>query len=413
MFKKHRILFLFALFLFLSCQNSPDSSIWPPDTSKDAPRPIIERIEADPTTIDKNGATFAGIGVIDIIGTNFSETPEDNQVFFNGTLGEILSATSTDLKVKVPNLVSDSIAIKVNVKGALLYAAYHDKDYYTTFKTKKAILRYLAIDQNIDASGLAVDKDDNIYFLTTKKKILKISDPDSDAVVYGTAPLIVTQDMHFGPDGSLFFTRGTRSIYVIPPGGGKAGRYVSAKGNISFIDFDASLNMYVAGKSGNIQRIKQDKTILFVADYADYRISALRVYNGSVYVAAEYFGTGTPDVLEGIWKNKINEPDSVLGANELVLNWHDKFPDGFTHITALTFDENGKMLIGQNRGNAVFLMQDDAYLYPEILFAPAGNLTWGNGNYLYMNFRSEDATKRTIQRIEILNKGAIYYGRPN
>ncbi len=413
MFKKHGILFLFALILFYSCETTPDKSIWPPDTSNDAPRPTIERVEADPTTIDKDGVTFAGIGIINIIGTNFSANPQENRVYFNGTPGTILSANTTSLKVKVPTLISDSIAIQVGVQGALQYAAYNGKNYYSPFKTKNAIFGYLAIDQNIDASGLAVDKEDNVYVLTTGKKILKLSAPDSDAVVYGTTSLIVTPDMHFGPDGSLFITRGTRSIYTIPPGGGAASRYVSAKSNVSFIDFDANQNLYAAGKGGDIQRIKQDKTILIVADYSDYYINALRIYNGYVYVAAEYKGTDSTQIAEGIWKNKINDPDSSLGENELILNWHDKFPDGLIHITALTFDENGKMFIGQNEGNAVYLLQDDAYLYPEILFGPAGNLTWGNGNFLYMNFRSEDGTKRTIQRIELLNRGAIYNGRPN
>ena len=412
MFKKHGILFLFALILFYSCETTPDKSIWPPDTSNDAPRPTIERVEADPTTIDKDGVTFAGIGIITIIGTNFSVNPQENRVYFNGTPGTILSANTTSLKVKVPTLISDSIAIQVGVQGALQYAAYNGKNYYSPFKTKNAIFGYLSIDQNIDASGLAVDKEDNVYVLTTGKKILKLSAPDSDAVVYGTTSLIVTPDMHFGPDGSLFITRGTRSIYTVPPGGGKATRYAVAKSNVSYIDFDADLNMYAAGKGGDIQRFKPDKTVIIVADYTDYIIHALRVYAGYVYVAAQYTGTDSSNTLEGIWKNKINQPDSVLGTNELILDWRTKFPDGETHITALTFDENGKMLVGQSDGNAVYLLQDDAYLYPEILFAPVGNLTWGDGNFLYMNFRSEDGTKRTIQRIELLNKGAIYNGRP-
>ncbi|RLD12922.1 hypothetical protein DRI50_08220 [candidate division KSB1 bacterium] len=410
---KYSLLFLAFALIYAACEKIPENKIWPVDTSNDKEQPVITKVYPDPSSMDDDSVAFAAVGYIYIEGQGFSATPEENRVFFNGERGDVVSASPTKLKVKLPNVVGDSIKVHVSVKGALLFAKYKTLDYYFPFRAKSVVKSYKAIDKFIDASGLAVDKDDNVYVLTTAKKILKLTDPDSTLPEeYGTSIFITTPCMRFGPDGSLYLTRGTKSIYKVPPGGGKAKRWVSAPSYVSFLDFDENQNLYAGGKGGEIDIIHPDKSKMTGATYTDYYISSLRVYNGYVYISAEYRGDDSTQIQQGIWKNKILDANGNLGANELVVNWTDLMGKEGPNILSITFDEDGEMYIGLDKENAVYLLNKKEYWYSEVLVPPATVLTWGNGKYLYINKHAELPDDRQILRVELSKKGAIYYGRP-
>ncbi len=410
---KYSLLFLAFALIYAACEKIPENKIWPVDTSNDKEQPVITKVYPDPSSMDDDSVAFAAVGYIYIEGQGFSATPEDNRVFFNGERGDVVSASPTKLKVKLPNVVGDSIKVHVSVKGALLFARYKTLDYYFPFRAKSVVKSYKAIDKFIDASGLAVDKDDNVYVLTTAKKILKLTDPDSTLPEeYGTSIFITTPCMRFGPDGSLYLTRGTKSIYKVPPGGGKAKRWVSAPSYVSFLDFDENQNLYAGGKGGEIDIIHPDKSKMTGATYTDYYISSLRVYDGYVYISAEYRGDDSTQIQQGIWKNKILDANGNLGANELVVNWTDLMGKEGPNILSITFDEDGEMYIGLDKENAVYLLNKKEYWYSEVLVPPATVLTWGNGKYLYINKHAELPDDRQILRVELSKKGAIYYGRP-
>lgn len=410
-FKKYLLLSIVFAFIF-ACKDIPENKIWPVDTSKDLEQPVITRVYPDPSTMDEDSVAFAAVGYVYIEGKGFASQPEDNRVFFNGERAEVISANPTQLKVKMPNVVGDSIKIHVSVKGALLFARYKDKDYYSPFRAKSVVKKFAAIDKFVDASGLEVDANENIYFLTTDKKILKVSDPDSAAEEYGTSIFIITPCMRFGPDSALYVTRGIKSIYRVPPGGGKTKRWVSANSKVSYLDFDENHNMFAGGKGGAIELIHLDKTKATVADYSDYYITSLRVYDGYVYVAAQYEGTDSTMIQEGIWRNKILDATGNLGDNELVVDWTSLMGAEGPHITSITFDEDGEMYIGLDKDQAIYLLNAGTYFYPEVLSAPATTITWGNGKYLYINHHTDLPDKRSILRVELSKKGAIYYGRP-
>ena len=148
------------------------------------------------------------------------------------------------------------------------------------------------------------------------------------------------------------------------------------------------------------------------ATYTDYYISSLRVYDGYVYISAEYRGDDSTQIQQGIWKNKILDANGNLGANELVVNWTDLMGKEGPNILSITFDEDGEMYIGLDKENAVYLLNKKEYWYSEVLVPPATVLTWGNGKYLYINKHAELPDDRQILRVELSKKGAIYYGRP-
>jgi len=403
---------LVLMLFFLSCQDNSTNYGWPPDYSKEKPQPVITSIQLDPQTIDADSVSFAGVGIIYINGQNFSPVLTDNRISFGGLPGTVLEASATRLKVRIANIVGDSIRVKLSVAGALGFAEYQGHDYVYPFREKRAAMNYATIDQYTDASGLAVDADDNVYVLTTAKKILKLTDPDSDAVEYGTATFIVTPCMRIGPDSMLYLTRGTTSIYRTPSGGGKALRFASAGSKVSYFDFDQNLNLFAGGKGGAIEVVHQDKSKLTVADYTNYIITSLRVFDGYVYVAAEYTGDDNTVVQQGIWKHQIQDNLGNVGAAELVIDWGAMVGADGPKILSFTFDADGEMYIGQDKENAIYLLNKGEYFYPQILSTPATQITWGNGKYFYINRHDNvDASLRSITRVETNILGATYYGR--
>jgi hypothetical protein len=211
----------------------------------------------------------------------------------------------------------------------------------------------------------------------------------------------------------LYLTRGTTSIYRTPSGGGKALKFASAGSKVSYFDFDQNLNLFAGGKGGAIEVVHQDKTKLTVADYTDYIITSLRVYDGYVYVAAQYEGTDSTAIQAGIWKNQILDNTGNVGPNQLVIDWAGMVGADGPKILSFTFDANGEMYIGQDKDNAIYLLNKGEYFYPEILTAPATQITWGNGKYFYINRHDNtDGNLRAIIRVETTILGATYYGRP-
>ncbi len=401
---------IILLLIVNACKDIPDSGVWPPDTSKDNIRPIITKVYPDPMSMDKDSVAFAGVGILYIEGEKFSSTPEDNRVYFNGVLGEVQASTPTMITVKIPNVVGDSIRIHVSVKGLLQFAQYKDQDYYGPFRAKSVVTKYKAIDKFVDASGLAVDKDDNVYVLTTGKEILKLVHPDSTAQVFGAATFITTPCMRVGPDSMIYVTRGIKSLYRVAEGG-KTTKFASANTKVSYIDFDMNKNLFAGGKGGTIECIKPDNSATTVADYTDYVITSLRVYDGYVYVSAVYEGDDSTAVQEGIWKNQILDADGNLGSNELVVDWKALMGEFGPSIQSITFNEDGEMLIGMDKDNAIYLLNSGTYFYYEVLLPPASVLSYGNQYYLYINHRPESAEDRAILKVEVSTKGAIYYGR--
>ncbi len=407
-----KVLIILIPAIFLSCTDNQKNEVWPPNSSEDAERPLISNIYPDAMTIDADSVTFAGVGIIYIEGQNFSANVNENNVYFNGAKGAILEASTTLLKVRVANVVDDSIKIQLNVKGATLYAEYNGEAYYSPFKTKNAAVNYFAIDQDVDVSGLAVDADENVYVLTTDRDILKISHPDSAFEEWGSAIFVVTPCMRFGPGGIMYVTRGTRSLYTAEAPDYRTVRLLSMRNNISHLDFDENANMFAGGRDGTIELLRtSDGSDSTMASYPDYIVTSLRVFNGYVYISAEYDGDDSLAIMEGIWKNQILDSDGSLGSNELVFDWAAFVGENGPAITAITFDEDGEMYIGQSKDEAIYLLNESRYFYPEILDAPVTTLTWGNSNYLYYNKHSSDATERTLVRIELTKNGAPYYGR--
>ena len=415
------VLMLSTIMMQMGCENNYPDPIWPPsDGSK--PTPVITDIDPD--------TSYSGIGVVTIIGQNFSANMTENQVFFNGAAGKVLSATTTSIEVQVPNLVEDSILIQVDVKGAFLFGEYGGHGSADVpFILEDALIKYLAVDATRTIGGLACDLSDNIYtVLSSPRGIVQIAVPDcTDLYQYSPSPTQIGYGMKWGPGGYLYMVRKNKNLYRVLPDASNFEIFARVQENVQDLDFDANGNIFTGGKDGLIFRVSSAGDTATVARLGEYDITCIRVYDSYVYSVLDYQGSDTTAVQRGIWRNQILDASGNLGSNEFMFDWDLYAGTTGPNITSMVVDENGMFYLGNsyinNNDNEAITKLDVMTgfaepLYQEILKIGVDNLCWGNSNYLYIHryvgVLQGDGSyvyTRELLRLAMPLNSAPYYGR--
>ncbi|NOZ75561.1 MAG: hypothetical protein GXO90_09360 [FCB group bacterium] len=412
---KNKLFFLGALvgsLLIMNC-SEPDypENIYNPDAEA-LPDPVI-------TSVSPSDSAFAGIGIVTLTGQNFSDRLDQNLVYFNGTKGDIQTASTTELVVKAPNLIADSVKIQVAVIGAYQFADYNN------YKLYPPVIEWGNFDHFFALYGMAMDTSNNLYVShSDDRDILRVfSTGERDSLVYGTHSAFLKADaMRMGPDGELYIARRYKKIYKIQAGGGSASAWMSLPGNVKAydLDFDQYGNLYTGGRKNELYRVNVlsgESAFSAVAEYpTDVHVNAIRVFDGYVYIIGDYIGTDTTVIQDGIWRNQIQDA-STLGTTELVIDWSTAMGPDAPILNGITFAQDGTMILSCDNVAALYSIdppysdQEIAPIYTEVLDPPATKITWGTGNYLFVNSRSSDDTKKRIFRIDMVKPGAPYYGR--
>ncbi len=381
---------------FQGCSNDYPPSLYDPN-EKFNPDPQITSIQPD--------SAFAGVDTLTITGKNFSAKVEDNAVYFNGEKGEVVSSTTTQIKVIAANVISDSVKIQLRVKGALKFAEFYP------YKLEPIFIEIGGFDDYDDPFGIAVDKDENVYVALNGQPVQKVT-PDGDVSDYSKLIRGLATHMRWAPDGGIYYVFGLQYLLKINPGGGGDGLFAVLPGGAFDLDLDEDGNIYCGGGGNALYRVAPDKTVKTVKEYPEIYINSVRIYDGYVYVAGKYTGTDTTHIMNGIWRNKILAGEDTVGTTELVLDF-DKYYFG-NQVMAITFSEDGDMLIGTDQEEGILVLHKNGNLsplYPGILGPDIYTMVWGNGNYVYVTRKNIDVTKRRVLRINTRRKGAPYYGR--
>lgn len=404
---------------FMQCAEDPQKSLYELDpTYSQKPDPIITKVEPA-------AGAYAGISEVTITGTNFdpSENYSHTRVYFGGKKAQINSMTSDEIICIAPVIAGDSLLVKVQVDGATLFGVSEP------YKLEYAQKDYGGITGAFNAYGLAVDLDENLYVSLGEGKILKVT-PEEEQIDYLTSEQGVDgfyKAMKMGPNKTLFTAR-TVFIYQFPEGG--TGTRARMTKSINDFDFDENLNIFYATKFAVYTLPSQnlaDKIDRLVADYPDYILNALRVYNGYVYVAGSYNGTSADSVQKGVWRNQILNSTGDLGPKELVFDWESYFGAatvGIPNILSMTFAEDGDLYLGADstlisdaimaihpNGSGQYLPENAEPLFPAVLMPPATTLCWGAGQYLYVNRRNVSDDLKRVVRVTMGKNSAPYYGR--
>jgi hypothetical protein len=392
--KKHMLrhwgfgLAMLTVLVMAGCNEEPPASLYSENyTSR--PQPVV-------TTLVPATTALAGVTTVTITGSNFSPTIAENQVYFDATPATILTASATQLTVRAPNLVKDTVALRVSVYKSDKYS--EPKQY----QLLAAVADFGGLAKTDEPYAVTADAAGNVYVSISASGVKKIT-PAGVKTDYASHAAGVTKwsAMKMGPAGVLYSARILRVIYQTPAGGGAPVIWVtgSAIGNIYDLDFDASGNVWAGGNNPSIYRVKQDKSIKAFPFVANAR--AMRVYNGYLYVG------GRVDTVEGVWRAPIISADS-LGTFEQYYNFSASYPGSI--VNAVTFAADGDMYIGTDAAAAVVIVHPSKAaepLYPG-LFTPSTLLfTWGTGDAMYLirTINIPQLIKETM-----LKNGAPYYG---
>ena len=404
-----RILSLFRIILpislvMFSCEdpNYPEN-IWDEDDQGNS-SPSISSVEPE-------GSAFAGIDTLTINGQNFSENSSANLVYFNNMLGNVINATSTSLKVVTPNLVSDSVQIRVAVQGAFLFA-----DHSSLYTLTAAVSDYGPFDQFTDIFSLDLDRDENLIVSMDGSPNAEfwIVDTNQDSAVWSGA-LAKASGMKLGPTGSVYFVNYQRFLYKDEQGTPKENSEIFKRlnGNATDLDFDSYGNLFVGGAGSTIDVVDINDDGGLTSGVTEAKnldtldILSLRVLNDYLYVLTT---TVTSD--QAIYKMQILDDSGSLGDIELVFDW-SSYTNKLSSALCFTLSEAGDLFVGSDSDDQplTYIQNGNASgFYSSILTAPISYMAWGNSNYLYLINKTEETNR--VQRVDTRMSGADYYGRP-
>lgn len=389
-------LVLCAALLHLSCEDEPTPSLFDPNASEKL-NPVI-------TAIEPADSSLAGVGELTIRGQNFSTVPQENLVYFNAAPAVVVAASATELRVKTPNIVADSISIRIAVQGAPLFSSTA----WYKLKPAAVILSDLKSPGQdvVKAFGMDVDLDGNIYVSTELNTIKKVAPDGRLSVLKSNASFIRANALKVGPGNVLYVTNVVarlRRISTIAPDGTES-VFVSLPGVPQDLDFDANSNIWVTVDT-DIYLVKPDKTTARAVSYP-VTLATLRVYDGYVYAAGKNAATGEAK----IWRSQIQ--GETLGAKEVVLDIAAAPWLVGGDVLSLTFSADGEMYLGTNHPEGTFVLRPDGsheVLYPGLVAPTVYAMSWGEGNLLFAIQQLSNTSN--LIKIDVGKPGAPYYGR--
>ena len=363
------------------------------------------------------------VSEITLIGKNFSTSAVDNWVYFDKTRCLIKSCTDTAIVVFRPNVVGDSVNIKVSVTNAWVVAKYAKP-----YKMDPVVENFGIFTGDEALIVGTVDRNDNIYMTMDDRSMIKIL-PDG------------SRDMSFNVETSgnlwtdikiyndqFYMTRTRRNVYRIPVAGGELEDWAdfADKEKVKYFDINENGDLYGGGNKTGIVLLHQDMNSVKVDDYfEDFNVNAVRIYSGYLYIAANYakFDSASIEVLEGIWKFPI-QGDGSLGARINVIDWTTT-EYAASEILCMDISADGILYLGtDNETSSPILIFNEVLhnftpMFYGLLTPPIEQIFWGNSTYFYavknkrLPFESEDGTspEGAFLKINTGVAGAPYYGR--
>lgn len=395
---KYLSLIILAAFLVTGCNEDPNPGLDDLISPSTTPPSI--------STIEPSSGGLAGITVLTINGSNFSSDQSKNAVFFNGVKGEVLSATSTQLKVRPPNVISDSVQVKASVFKV------EDFSNIVFYKLAPAAVEIFKFDPANSGTpyGITVDANENVYTSVAKQTDAGIYKVDPQGTLSFWAPKGAESffsSLTMGPSDVIYATRRVRAIFQVSEGIASstyATYTASIGGTASDSDFDQNLNLWV-GANGNILSITPAKVIQ--AFPFDGNINAIKIFNGAIYAVA---ASNNQQIL---WKVPIISADNI-GTPEVYFNFTSEV-DSVIKLNDISIAADGDIYIGTDaKKDPIYVIHPDKsfeQLYPGIIKSTVNSLCWGTGNYLYMTRNLSNGFTQTIIRIDMEKPGAPYFGR--
>ena len=118
---------------------------------------LAERARSNDHITYAPSSALAGVSTVTVLGTNFSPVIASDIVYFDATPAAILSASPTQISVRAPDLVKDSIKVTVSALGSQYFSNY------VSFNLKAAVITFGGLASTETPYGVECDTAGNVY----------------------------------------------------------------------------------------------------------------------------------------------------------------------------------------------------------------------------------------------------------
>jgi hypothetical protein len=308
------------------------------------------------TEVDPAEALFNEI--ITIKGSGFDTRPEFNLVAFGSKIGVVTEASQSELKVKIPIIMDDSVAVRVATKGSEFWS--NDLNFFF-----QAVEPEILDEEIVWPNGVDVDADGNVYVGSAADGVIYKITPEGEKSAFATVP--VNGSIRFGPQQYLYVcVKGENKIVRVSPDGTTIEDVATLDASPVYFDWDADKNLYIVCNDAGIFRMDGSGTVTQVAEIGSAK--SCRVFGNRLYVT-------------NIWDSQILVYDITPEGltNEQVFLEGDS-PAG------VEFDVEGTMYYTLAWQTSLYLRKADGsddVMYEEELATPMRYLTV-HGKYMYI-----------------------------
>ena len=206
---------------------------------------------------------------------------KNNFVYFNGKPGTVLSATTSQLVVSAPNVVADTVFVKMTVLQSDKFSNIYQ------YKLVTAWEEYYPFDPVAEkAYGIIIDNSGNLLVNLFDIGIWKITPAKQKSLFIPKGNTQKWDNFRFGPANELYGARSARGIWKLAENVAPASPWAApSAGTIVALDFDNQQNIWALNASNNLFRIKQDKTITSFPFTGVLR--AIRIFNNAIYMSEQ------------------------------------------------------------------------------------------------------------------------------
>ncbi|MEK7251621.1 MAG: IPT/TIG domain-containing protein [Bacteroidota bacterium] len=402
-------LFLLTILILSGCKKDPPASLYEPGIGQGAVPTIA--------SVVPNDSALAGVTAVTITGTNFSPVKEYNFVYFNATPGTVLQASATQLVVKAPILIADSVGLKIAIQGVELFSNA------IRYKLVAAVKDFGVLANTVEEPfGITCDTAGNVYvsLLSAAGTGLGVKKITPSGVRTDYSPVFSSSvnkwtSMKLGPGGYMYAAANRNAIFRIPPNGGNSAPWANTgSAGVSFVvdfDFDALGNIWGGGDNQKIVRVipgaPGSPPLGSAAFPFSGNVNALRVFQNYLYLATKN------DTVWNIWRTRVFSADSI-GPKELYFNFTNKF-GSLAGAYSMTFAADGDLFVGTDpdTGSLVVIHPDKSAerFYPGLFSGRIQGMAYGKGTEMYLSRTGSTDALKKILRVNTQKQGAPYYGR--